>query len=314
MSLDRIEDLLTRLPDLTDVTLKLIHYDEDAEAGMCYQYRPIELHPEDLLRELLGDIKKEYVDPGKRLSKYQAVEIYDGSTDSTKIYSLDSNNPLIHVSYENLCAQVAHLDAETNVFKFGANAYSLSGYLIQADGPEAYCQLITVQTPFKLLRHKYLYENGVFCASDSKVLELRLYADIIIIDSTVYFMNTMGEKFFGMERSYHIQSQKLVEQFAQVPFLLNVDADDGLASVAQRGHYPRMLVSYQASKMNYLKKPENRQRAADKFGIHLTADGSIDVGTEQSARSLIRFLCNRGMLDLENDSAVEVSSAKRWVP
>jgi len=73
-----------------------------------------------------------------------------------------------------------------------------------------------------------------------------------------------------------------------------------------------MLVSYQPDKLKYLEKPTNRRAIAKKFKINILSDGTLDLGTAKSAGNLIRFLCNRGMLDPVNQSAMEVAGAKRW--
>lgn len=73
-----------------------------------------------------------------------------------------------------------------------------------------------------------------------------------------------------------------------------------------------MLVAYQPDKLAHLEKLTNRRAIAKKFKINILSNGALDLGSPESAGNLIRFLCNKGMLDPVDQSAMEVAGAKRW--
>jgi len=308
MSLQILRGLFEGLPSLTQREISLLRFADDPEVGMTYCSRTIELHPVNLLDELLEDIQKEYIGSKGRLTQYAAVEPYDGGVVSTTIYSFDCKNGLLADPYSKLTASLIHPQTETNPFAFKANAYVLQGKWMN-EGTSVPVRFIVVSNPFKQLKHKFLYDEGTFRKAGQDVLDLRLFADVITIGQELFFFGMAGEKLFGMERAYRTNSRKLAEQLGDIPFFANTET---LRTMVVSGHYPRMLVAYQPDKLAYLKKPANRRSVAKKFKIAIHSDGTLDLGSPESAGNLIRFLCNRGMLDPVDQSAMEVAGAKRW--
>jgi len=177
------------------------------------------------------------------------------------------------------------------------------------EGSSVPVKLIIVSNPFKQLKHKFFYDNGTFTKASQDVLDLRLYADVVAIGEKLFFFGMAGEKLFGMERAYRANSKKLAEQLGKISFFSNTET---LYTTVTSGQYPRILVSYQPNKLKYLEKPANRRTIAKKFKINILSDGTLDLGSPESAGNLIRFLCNKGMLDPVDQSAMEVAGAKRW--
>lgn len=314
MSLDLLQRLFRELPSLTQRELRLVRFVNDPSDGMNYTSRAISLYSDTDMNKLLEDIKDAYIEEdGKkergRLRQYTTVDEYDGSLVGTTIYSLDSTNDLIGTAFNQLGNSLDKPQSEIDPFEFGANAYALQGVWTRK-GRAVPVKLIAVWNPFKTLKHKFAYEKGVFKEISQKVLDLRLYSDVVVIGPKVYFFGMAGEKLFGMERAYRTNAEKLAEKFSKVPFLTNAEQ---LRTSALSGHYPRMLVSYQPSKMEHLKTVTHRRAIAKKFGIAIKPNGNFDTETPESAERLIRFLCNKGMLDPTNQNAMEVTGAKRWV-
>ncbi len=308
MSLQMLRNLFESLPTLTQRELHLLRFEDGSGNGMTYCSRTIKLQPDDLMDELLEDIKKEYVGSKGRLGQYAAVEPYDGSVVGTTIYSFDCADELLAAPYHNLITGLANPQTETNPFAFRANAYVIQGDWIQG-GSSVPVKLIMISNPFKQLKHKFFYDDGTFTKASQDVLDLRLYADVVTIGKKLFFFGMAGEKLFGMERAYRANSRTLAEQLGAVSFFANTET---LQTTATSGHYPRMLVAYQPDKLAHLEKLTNRRAIAKKFKINILSNGTLDLGSPESAGNLIRFLCNKGMLDPVDQSAMEVAGAKRW--
>ncbi len=308
MSLQMLRSLFESLPSLTQLELYLLRFKNEPKNGMTYCSRAIKLQPANLMGELLEDIKEEYVGSKDRLGQYATVEPYDGSVIGTTVYSFDCTNELLKTPYDNLITSLANPQTETDPFTFQANAYILQGMWTHEGSPIP-VKLIIVSSPFKPLKHKFFYDNGTFTKASHDVLDLRLYADVVAIGQEFFFFGMAGEKLFGMERAYRANSIKLAESLSSKSFFANTET---LQTTATSGHYPRMLVSYQPDKLEYLKEPVHRRAIAEKFKIAILENEILDLGTAESAGNLIRFLCNKGMLDPVDQSAMEVAGAKRW--
>lgn len=311
MSIELLQNLFDQLPSLKGKTLKLLRFEEDSKNGMMYTSREIKLYPSELMDKLLEEIQAEYISgKQKRLEQYTAVERYDGSMVGTTIYSLLCTDSLIKAAYERMVTSLANPQTEVDPLDFNAKAYVLHGDW-NYENTVLPVKLIAVMNPFKKLKHKFFYDGGTFKEISENVLDLRLYADVILIGEETFFLGMAGEKLFGMERAYRTNVKKLAAEFGKASFLVHADR---LQETALSGHYPRMLVAYQPDKMKYLKNKSQRQTIAEKFGIEISKDGTLDMDKPGNAAKLLRFLCNKGMLDPTDQSAMEVEGAKRWAP
>lgn len=308
MYLDTLRRLFADLPLLDQPELKLLRFEEEPTKSVIYTSRAINLYSPDLMDNLLKAIQSEYTGKRDRLGQYTAVDTYDGSMVGTTIYSLSCVDPLIKAAYTHMITSLAHPKTEIDPLDFKANAYVLQG-IWNHEGSKHSVKLIAVMNPFKKLKHKFLYDKGTFKEISEDVLDLRLYADVILIGQEIFFLGMAGEKLFGMERAYQANVKKLADEFGGVSFLVNAAK---LQEVALSGQHPRMLVAYQPDKMQYLEDKSQRRAIAKKFGIEIRKDGALDMDTPGNAAKLIRFLCNKGMLDPTDQSAMEVAGAKRW--
>ncbi len=313
MSLEMLQSLFEQLPSLDQRRLCLLKFADDPTNGMTYESRVIELYSGSEMSKFLSDIQAEYIGAEDRrergrLRQYVTVDKYDGSVAGTTIYSLPCSNELIKAAYECMTVSLDNPQTEGDPIDFRANAYVLQGGWAYK-GKTVPITLIAVMNPFKKLKHKFMYDKGTFKEISENVLDLRLYVDVIVVNQTVFFLGMAGEKLFGMERAYRASAEKLADEFSKVTFLTDAAK---LKEIALSGHYPRMLMTYQPSKMNYLDKPSNRRAIAKKFGIGIRKDGTLDTEDPKSAEKLLRFLCNKGMLDPTDQSAMEVTGAKRW--
>lgn len=313
MSLQMLQALFEQLPNLDQRRLRLLRFADDPTRGIIYESRAIQLYSDSEMDKFLSDIQTVYIGDDRhpekgRLRRYATVDEYNGSMEGTTIYSLPCSNELIQTAHGRMTASLDHPMTGVDPFEFGANAYALQG-VWNHDGKANLVTLIAVMNPVKTLKHKFMYDSGTFKEISEKVLDLRLYSDVIVVGQKVFFLGMAGEKLFGMERAYRANAEKVADVFVQSAFFTD---GEKLKEKALSGHYPRMLVTYQPGKMEYLDKLSNRRAIAKKFGIGIRRDGALDTQNPESAEKLLRFLCNRGMLDPTDQSAMEVTGAKRW--
>ena len=158
------------------------------------------------------------------------------------------------------------------------------------------------------MKHKFLHDNGIFREISEKVLSLRPTLDIIIVDDTVYFLTMAGESLFNMERSYRTICNEKIETIRGMDIMSDYDI---FSETAASGHNPRRFLAFNQGRLTALGNRTTRRAMARKFAIPLR-DDKFDTTVTGVSEKIVKLLCNRGMVDPFEDSAVEVAGAKRW--
>ena len=309
MSISAIKTALENLNTFQNWSLQLLNIKVSQRSGIDYRSRQITLTPANRLTELLDEITSTYLKIGKdKLSQYRDVLDYDGSADALNIYKLPSTSELISQEYNKLMRIIANPDVESNPFEY-KSAYILKGELTIA-GNLIPIKLVSIQSPVTTLKNKFFLQNSTFQELSQPVIHLRPTVDIIILDSTVYFLTLNGEKLFNMERSYRTVCHSQLEIIDQTGIIHGIDQ---FKSVAESGHNPRRFVAFNPSRLEALKRKHKRQEMAKQFAIPLDAFGDkFDATIEHASEKIVKLLCNKGMTDPFEKVAVEVDSARKW--
>ena len=67
------------------------------------------------------------------------------------------------------------------------------------------------------------------------------------------------------------------------------------------------------NRLNVLFDDKNRKKYLKKFNISITEDGLIDTNVEDNIDRLIKFLCNKALIDPLDNKPREVVGVKKWV-
>ena len=309
MSLIRIKSVFEKLESYTDWSLQLLNIKVSKRTGIGYSSRQINLSPSERIMSLIEEITQTYGKNGKKdLSMYEDVRDYDGTANNRVIYRMNRSDGMICSEYELFLQTIAEPDVENDPFKY-ESAYLLCGQVL-IDGEMVPVKLISMQNPTTSLKNKYVWNQGVFKDISDKVLSLRTAVDVVILGETVYFLTLVGENLFNMPRAYKEICQQKVEIIKDAGIVSDIEL---LKSVAMSGHNPRKFVSFNDKRLEVLKKRSERIKYAKMFSIPLDTSGNkFDVTAEGAAEKLVKFLCNKGMLDPIEQNAVEVDGAKKW--
>lgn len=309
MSIDRIKQVFNSLTTCSHWSLQVLNINTGKKMGTGYSSREIKIYPEKIVAVLLNDIMKIYVGDNKnRMNSYQDVRTYDGTADGRIIYKLNTDSALISTEYKAFIQTIADPNKENDPFEY-KSAYMLKGE-VTVNEEEIPIKLVSIQNPTTNLKHKFLHEEGSFREIKEKVLSLKPTMDIIIIDDTVYFLTLAGENLFNMPRSYREVCHNKVGIIEKLDIIHSVES---FKLVAESGHNPRRFISFNESKLDALKKKDIRIKISKKFSIPLNSDGDkFDASVCGVPEKIIKFLCNKGMVDPIEDTAVEVDGTKRW--
>lgn len=309
MSLDIIKGVFQKLSTGTNWSLQLLNIKTSKRTGTGYSSRQITLIPNERLDTLINDIASVYTGNGKKsVATYRAVREYDGTADAFTVYKLSSAHELISEEYATFVQVIANPDNENNPFEY-TSAYLLKGQL-EVNGESIPIKLVSMQNPVTTLKHKFLRKKGAFEELSDKVLSLRPTMDILVVGETVYFLTLACENLFNMARSYKAVCHQKVEEVEQADIISGID---NFKSTAETGHNPRRFIAFNENRLAALKKKNVRVAMAKRFSIPLDASGDkFDATTEGATEKIVKLLCNKGMMNPFEKTAVEVDGARQW--
>lgn len=309
MSLDRIKNVFENLSTGTNWSLQLLNIKTSKRTGTGYSSRQISLSPSERLDALINDIAAVYTGNGKKaISTYRSVRDYDGTADALTVYKLPSTHELISAEYASFVQVIADPNNEDDPFEY-TSAYLLKGQLTM-DGENTAIKLISMQNPVTTLKHKFLRKKGTFEELSDKVLSLRPTMDILVVGDTVYFLTLAGENLFNMARSYKAVCHQKIEEVEQADIISGIET---FKATAETGHNPRRFIAFNESRLTALKKKNVRVAMAKRFSIPLDAAGDkFDATAEGTTEKIVKLLCNKGMIDPFEKTAVEVDGARQW--
>lgn len=308
MSLESLQEIISSLGSSNSWSLQLLRITNSRRTGTQYASRQVILSPNGKLSDFISDLSARYTGARNNLSQlYTGVYEYDGSAISNRIYKLVRSNPLIESECSALFEAVADPDCESNPLDFNPQAYLIKGQVIigEEDVP---VKLISMQKPITVLRHKFLHNNGVFEEISDKVLSLKPTLDVIIVGDTVYLLTLAGENLFHMERAYRKVCAQKVEAVCQTNIISDVNA---FKEIATSGHNPRRFIAFNEGRLTALRNQRRRVAIARKFSIPLSGD-AFDTTIAGVSEKIVKLLCDKGMIDPFENSAVEVEGAKKW--
>lgn len=308
MSLERLYSVFRNVNSCADWSLQLLKVTKSRRDGAHYASRQITLSPPGKLTEFVNEVAERYISTqGGMLASYSCVEDYDGSAVGTTIYRLASDADVIASEYREFVEALANPETEADPLMINPQAYVLKGQ-ITINGDNVALKLISMQKPITTLKHKFLHDNGTFREILEKVLSLKPSLDLIIVDDTVYFLTMTGESLFNMERSYRTICNEKIDSIRGMDILSDYDI---FSQTAASGHNPRRFLAFNEGRLTALRNRNKRRAMARKFSIPLR-DDKFDTTVAGVSEKIVKLLCNKGMVDPFEDSAVEVAGAKRW--
>lgn len=281
---------------------------QSKEGRVNYYCREITLEPEGRIKEFADELTKRYLG-AEGIDAYSSVDEYCGDVVGKVIYKLQADNELISVAFNELIARVADPDKEDKIDVPKFHAYVLCGTVRIAE-KNIPLKLFSMQSPLVSMTNRFwCIQKTTFREIKEQVLSLKRTIDVLILDRTVYMFTLAGERLFAMERAYKTVCATKVDMIANSGILADPEA---FQNVAKAGHNPRRFVSYNPERFTAMLDEHRRRKFANKFGIALDKNNKIDTDDAKTSERLVKFLCNKGMLDPLDDSPVEVFAAKNW--
>lgn len=307
MSKEYLKEIFTHLTECHAWSLQVVQVKNSSRNGICYICREVEIEPADRLLQYISNTAS-YYNSEKGIDSFSSVDNYTGDVVDHVIYKLKKDNELISHEFDVLIQSTGQPDTEMKLSDIKPNAAVFRG-TVTIDRVDVPVLLISMQKPISALSNKFLwFDTNKFHEIDTPVLTLRKTIDVAIIGDNVYLFTLAGETLFNMERTYKAICKGLVDEIVKCDFLTDTES---FSTIASSGRNPRRFVAYNNDHFEWLKNKKNRKSAAAKFGFKLEGD-NINTSDPASAEKLVKFLCNKAMIDPCDESPVEVANTKPW--
>lgn len=308
MSLNYLKNVFNSIQSMESVSVQLVRIKNRSE-GTNYFTRQIEIKPENELFDYLTEISNKYSSE-KYFDSIGSLDEYQGDILKDNLYKLYVSDSLIQENYEKLETAIADPDVESEVIKNEWNALLIKGAIL-LDNKQEEIRLISMKSPLSVLSNRY-----IGCGRDSfkklkdPVLTLNRNLDAIIVNNIFYMLTMQAENLFNMERSYKLQCNTRVEELLQYDLFSDPDV---FVEMAKKGQNPRRFISFNQSRADAIRNHETRVKYLPMFNISVDPNGMIDTKDIKSSERLIKFLCNKAMMDPVEDAPREVAGAKVWI-
>lgn len=305
MSLHYLKQVFDALGEIDSISVQLLRITNNKD-GTHYYAREIEILPETELECFIEELRKKYT---KEIGTVESLDEYDGDIIKGRVYRLPINSELIADPYNALNATVANPSTEGDVVMREWSALLIKGSIMIGDD-EKQVMLFSMKSPVSVLTNKYLMlGKDRFKKVTDPILTLNKNLDAIIVNDTFYMLTMQAENLFNMERSYRIRCNDKVEGIVNLNILTNPDA---FRAIATKGQNPRRFVSFNQKRLDAIMETTNRDKYMRMFKIEMK-EGLIDTDADKSAERLVKFLCDKAMLDPIDEGPREVSAAKAWI-
>ena len=304
MSLNYLKKVFTAINSLDSISVQILRV-TNSKDGTHYFARQIEVQPEEELTAFIHSICEKYV---KDFTSAEPVDDYKGDIIKGNIYKLPTSDDLIFEYYQTLETAIANPSTEGDVVMRLWNALLIKG-TVEIDGEEQQIKLISMKSPVSVLTNKFIMAGkDRFRKLNDPILTLNKNLDAVIVNGVFYMLTMQAENLFNMERSYKLRCEAKIEEIAALNILSNTDA---FKAVATKGQNPRRFVSYNPSRLDAIKDPRNRKKYMKMFKIEMKGD-EINTEDEKCSERLVKFLCDKAMLDPIDEEPREVTAAKVW--
>ena len=304
MSLNYLKKVFSTIGSLDSISVQLLRVTNNKD-GTHYFAREIEIQPEEELNTFIQSVCDKYV---RELETAEPIDDYKGDIVKGIIYKLSVDNDLIHEYYQSLETTISNPSTEGDVVMRAWNALLIKG-TVTIDDEEQDIRLISMKSPISVLTNKFIGSGkDRFKKLTDPILTLNKNLDAVIINDTFYMLTMQAENLFNMERSYKLRCDAKVEEIVELGILSDTDA---FKSVVTKGQNPRRFVSFNQSRLDAIKNTNSRKKYMKMFRIEMK-DGKIDTEDAKSSERLVKFLCEKAMLDPIDEGPREVSAAKAW--
>jgi hypothetical protein len=303
-ALDHLKLVFKALKSPEFISVQLLRKNRGG-ASEHYYVREIEIRPEESLTDFIQTISGNYE---KELASAESIDAYTGDIVKGRIYSLPVSDPLIDQSFRELKNKTADPSKEGSILK-GRWDGMLIMCGISVEGEKKRILLASMRSPISVLSNKYLFlEEDQFKKIKEPVLTLNKSLDAVIVGSTFYMLTMQAENLFDMERSYRKRCDEKVGEIRDMDILTDADAFE---KTAAKGQNPRRFVSFSQSRLDAIKTGEGRRKYLRKFHIEME-HGRIKTDDPRNCERLIKFLCDKAMLDPVDNRPREVAAAREW--
>lgn len=147
--------------------------------------------------------------------------------------------------------------------------------------------------------------NSELAEITDEVCKLRMDADCIVVDETIYSFNYKFEDLLNIEKTMQKVKNKAIEQIAIIDAFENKEEFEQMARAYKS---PRTFITLKSERIERIKNKTKRKKVASMLKIEVSDDGKFVFKNEEEVSLLLRYLCFKVFKDDETKELLEANN------
>lgn len=241
-----------------------------------------------------------------QLRKINEIKDYTGENTKVSCDRIETSNELVKEQWDYFVEDIARASDEKVEGKY--HGYVLEGKSINSSGKSLI--LLKMANPIISLKNKrsavFTFDsNSELAEITDEVCKLRMDADCIVVDETIYSFNYKFEDLLNIEKTMQKVKNKAIEQIATIDAFENKEEFEQMARAYKS---PRTFITLKSERIERIKNKTKRKKVASMLKIEVSDDGKFVFKNEEEVSLLLRYLCFKVFKDDETKELLEANN------
>lgn len=241
-----------------------------------------------------------------QLRKINEIKDYTGENTKVSCDRIETSNELVKEQWDYFVEDIVRASDEKVEGKY--HGYVLEGKSINSSGKSLI--LLKMANPIISLKNKrsvvFTFDsNSELAEITDEVCKLRMDADCIVVDETIYSFNYKFEDLLNIEKTMQKVKNKAIEQIATIDAFENKEEFEQMARAYKS---PRTFITLKSERIERIKNKTKRKKVASMLKIEVSDDGKFVFKNEEEVSLLLRYLCFKVFKDDETKELLEANN------
>ena len=221
---------------------------------------------------------------------------------------LNDNNNILKNSLELID------NGKNDAVQFSSKDLSLHGYILECKiSGNVYMQIFYSSNPIKVYKNKYsiIFKNK-FKEITEPVFTINKVCDCMLFNDYALFFTGRAESIFDLEKHYKALASKCLYDLKSSEVLENIESFIKYASVWPKAAKFETYDENSIKSFSILSK-NKKDNILGRFDIQTNEKGAIIADTPDSQERVLKFVCNKYLMDFNNEG-YEVAYSQKINP
>ena len=245
-----------------------------------------------------------------QLEKITDIKDYTGENTKVSCDRIKTNDELVKTQWDYFVKDIACASDEKIEGRY-------HGYLLEgtSSNNEKSLAFLKIANPVFNLKNKrsavFTFDaDNELAEMTDEVCKLRMDADCIVLDGTIYSFNYKFEDLLNMEKTMQKVKAKALEKIIATDAFENKNDFERMARAYKS---PRTFITLKNERVCRIKNKTKRKEIASMLKIEISDNGKFVFKNEEEVALLLRYLCFKVFKDAETKDLLEANNITRLV-